>query len=110
MLTNVHLSLRFSRLALLCAWLVMLAWAAPVLVVVSGDLPDFLKFSQEHQASDPADVPVETEDASDDPVIFFVAGRAGLLPLTFALRASQLTEQAWSPPSPVRPPNNLITI
>ena len=110
MINTPHLSLRLTWLALLCASVVMLAWAAPVLVVVSGVLPDILKLSQEHQASDPADMPVEIEDASDDPAIFPSADKAGLLPLTFELRSSQLTEQAWSPPSPVRPPNNLITI
>jgi hypothetical protein len=88
----------------------MLAWAAPVLVVVSGNIPDFLKRSQDRQASDPADVPAETEDASDDPVIFAAISKADLLPLIFVLQASHLTERAWSPSSPVRPPNNFITI
>ena len=107
MTNTTHLSSRLSWLELLCACIAMLAWAAPVLVAVSGDMPEFLKRSQDHQANDPADMPAETEDASDDPIMFLPAGEADLLPLMFTLRASQLTEQAWSPPSPVPPPNNL---
>lgn len=110
MTDKVHLSPRISWLALLCACTVMLAWLAPMLVVVSDDMPEFLKRSQDHQASELADVPAETEDASDDPVMFVAIDKAGLLPLTFALRASHLTEQAWSPASPVHPPNNLNSI
>jgi hypothetical protein len=110
MINITHFSLRLSSLALLCACMVMLAWAAPVLVVVSGDLPDILRLSQEHQASDPADVPIETEDASDDPILFLSAGKAHLLLLTFELRTSRVTEQTWAPPAPARPPNYLITV
>lgn len=110
MINVSHLTSRPSWLALLCACMVMFAWAAPVLVIVTCDIPEFLKRSQDHQASDPADVPTEIEDTTDDPVMFVSIDTAGLLPLTSALLASRLTEGAWSPTSPVRPPNLLNSI
>ncbi len=109
MTTEAHLSPRLSWLALLCAWLVVFAWAAPILVDASDDRPDILNQSQD-PASVPANVPPETEDASDDPVMFASIGKAGLLLLTVVLRASYLTERVWSPTLPVRPPNNLKSI
>jgi hypothetical protein len=101
---------RRSWPALLCASIVMVACAAPVLVVVTCDLPEFLKLRQDHQESDLTDTQTDLEDATDDPVMFFSISKAGLLPLMFALRPSHLTERAWSPTSPVRPPNNLNEI
>ena len=100
-----QLSSRPSWLALLCACIVMFAWAAPVLIVVPDGMPEFLKLSQDDQASDLTDSQAETAEATDDPVMFVSIDKAGLLLLTFALHAFHLTERAWSPTPPVRPPN-----
>ena len=108
MTTNTHPSARLSWLALLCACFVMLAWAAPVMV--ADDMPDFLRYNQDHQMSDLADVPTELEDASDDPVLFVASSKTSLLPVTIVPQACHLTTAAWSPTSPVRPPNNLPSI
>lgn len=109
-MTNpAHFSPKIACVALLCVGAILLAWAAPVMVI-SGDMPEFLKRSQDHQASDPAEALAETEDAFDDPVLLVSNGGTGLLPLTFALQAQQLTKGRWSPASPVRPPNNLTSI
>ena len=101
-------SARLSWLALLCACLVMLALVAPVMV--ADDMPELLKHSQDHQMSDPVGATTEAEDSSDDPVLFVASDKTGLLPIVFALQVQQLNSAAWSPASPVHPPNNLPSV
>jgi hypothetical protein len=108
MRTITYHSARLSWLALLCACLVMLAWAAPAMV--SGDMPQLLQHGQDYPLSDPSEATTEAEDASDDPVLFVANSKTGLCPLASALQNHLLTSAAWSPTSPVRPPNNLPSI
>jgi hypothetical protein len=104
-MTNAaYSSLRLSRLALLCACAILLAWAAPAIVAVADDSLGFLKVSQNYPVSDLAAEQSETADVTDDPVLLFSSGRSDLHPLSFSLPTTHLAKQVWSPTPPVRPP------
>jgi hypothetical protein len=99
-MTNVaHFPSRLSRLALLSVWIILLAWAAPAVVAVTGDL-----FGLGYPMDDRTAEQSETADVTDDPVLLFSSSRTDLQPLTFSLHATHLIKQTWAPAPPVRPP------
>jgi hypothetical protein len=104
MTSEVHLSSRLSWLALLCACMVMLAWAAPAIIAVTDDSLGLLQLNQNRPVSDLAVEQSETADVTDDLVLLFSSGRPDLHPLTFSLHTAPRTIQVWSPTPPVRPP------
>jgi hypothetical protein len=102
-------STKFSALALLCVGALLLAWAAPVLLL-SGGIPEFSQRGQGRQTNDPADASNEIEDASDDPIVLVMIDHSILLPVTPLFQVQPVSETAWSPISLVRPPNPLNSI
>jgi hypothetical protein len=102
-------STKSSCAALLCVCALLLAWAAPA-IMLAGDVPEYLQRGQGRQASEPADAPAEMEDASDDPVAFVASSQPGHLPVTYTLQTDPLLDRAWSPTALVRPPNPLNSI
>ncbi len=92
-------SLRFDYLALLSVLIIMLAWAAPAVVAVTGEIWDY-----DQPADDPANEQTETTDVTDDPAVLFASGRPGLHALDLALPDHSLIKQTWSPSPPLHPP------
>ena len=103
-MTNpAHFSTKIACVALLCVCAILLAWAAPVLLR-SGDTLEFLRRAQSQPANDPVELPAETDDTSDEPVMFASNSKTGLHPVTFAFQTYRLPDRTWSPTAPVRPP------
>ena len=103
-MTNpTRLPARFSWLALLSVGVVLLAWATPAALAVTGDL-----IGHSQPVNDLAAEQSETTDDTDDPAMLFLSSHLGLYPLVLSLRSTHLVRQIWSPTPPVRPPIVLI--
>ena len=98
-------SQKCSYLALLSVVVILLAWTAPAVLAVTGELWEY-----DQPANDPANEQVETIDVTDDPAVLFASRRPGQLPIIFTLHFAQLFNGGWSPTAPVRPPNHLNSI
>ena len=97
-------SLRFSILALVCACAVLLALAAPTLIVAAGGSLDFLTVGHRAQENDADDSQSETTDLPDDSALPVIASIIPRQPIILSLNTSRPAEWAWSFTPPVRPP------
>jgi hypothetical protein len=106
---SAHFSKKIAGAALVCVCAILLAWAAPA-IVLACDEPDFLSRGQSQQLPEPVEVPTEIEDASDDPIVSVAINKPGSLPAAYTLQPHALIDQNWSPTALVRPPNPLNSI
>lgn len=101
---------RLSWLILLCVGVMMLAWAAPLLV---GALPDsHLVWSPDSNqtVTDPHDVHTHLGEMLDEPLIFPSIGGAILHRLMSSFLAARPTIWTRSPLPLIHPPSILISI
>jgi hypothetical protein len=99
-----------SRLVLLCACVVVLAWAAPLLADAFDGSPHNQSMNTGQPATDLVVSHSQTVDVTDEPVILVSIGSTAVHMLTFSLRPVHLTKWTWSPLPPVRPPSVLKSI
>ena len=103
-MTNVaNVPSRLPWLALLSVWIVLLAWAAPAVMAVTGDL-----FGYSQLVTDLAAEQSEITYVTDDLALLPSSGRPGLHLLRLSLQMHDLIKQVWSPAPPLHPPTILI--
>ncbi len=104
MVSSTSFPRRSSWLALLCASLVILAWAAPLMT----DTPEsYLKdrpMTPGQEATDPAGSHSPLCDVTDEPVLLASIGGTAVSRLMFSFQPAQPIAWAWSPLLPIRPP------
>jgi hypothetical protein len=110
MVSSISFPLRSSWLALLCASLVMLAWAAPLATDVSESYLKDRPMTPGQEATDPADSHSPLCDVTDEPVLLASIGGTAMHRLVFSFQPAQSSAWAWSPLLPIRPPIILNSI
>ncbi len=96
-----------SWLTLLCASMIVLAWAAPLLVDVLPDSHPTWPLSSSQAVIDPHDMHTHLGELLDEPLIFTSLGSAILHQLRSSCVAARPTTWAWTALPLLHPPSVL---
>ena len=107
MVSRTSLPRHLARLALFCACMMLLAWAAPLLVDALLNSHAAWPLTSSRTVTDPHDIHTHLGEMLDEPLLLTSISFTALHRLISSFLTIRLTIGAWSPPPLLHPPSVL---